>query len=230
MPKFAKGWSPQSAATTLAIVLAVGGATTFVVGYANRATPPPHPPASASGRITPSTKSPSRSTSHSTPSSETPTKPTTPSAATRFARLPVAISIPSIGALSPIVDLGLNADGTVEVPKSFHEAGWYKYGVEPGENGPSVYLGHVDSTSGPGIFYRLGALRPGDHVAIQRADGRQVTFVITGVRQYPKTGFPTLEVYGDTPVPTIRLVTCGGAFDSATQHYLSNIVAFGQLA
>jgi sortase (surface protein transpeptidase) len=144
--------------------------------------------------------------------------------------LPIAISIPSIGVQSPVVDLGLNADGTVEVPSSFHEAGWYKYGVEPGQIGPSVYLGHVDSTSGPGVFYRLGALRPGDHVTIQRADGRPVTFVITGVRQYSKTAFPTLAVYANTAVPTIRLVTCGGAFDTTTHHYLSNIVAFGQLA
>jgi len=165
-------------------------------------------------------------------SAVTPTRrpaPTTTSLATRLGRLPVAISIPSIGVHSSIVELGLNADRTVEVPRSFHEAGWYKYGVEPGQTGPSVYLGHVDSVSGPGIFYRLGALRPGDHVVIQRADGRTVTFVITGVRQYAKTAFPTLDVYADTPIPTIRLVTCGGTFDSATQHYLSNIVAFGQI-
>jgi hypothetical protein len=93
-----------------------------------------------------------------------------------------------------------------------------------------VILGHVDSMSGPGIFYRVGALHPGDTVAVTRADGKTVTFVITGVRQYSKTAFPTLDVYGNTPVPTIRLVTCGGAFDSATHHYLSNIVAFGELA
>jgi sortase (surface protein transpeptidase) len=173
----------------------------------------------------------SRSTPRSTArTTVTPTRPTRTSEATPFERLPVAISIPSIGVQSPIVDLGLNADGTVEVPSSFHEAGWYKYGVEPGQNGPSVYLGHVDSQSGPGVFYRLGALRPGDHIVIKRADRRLVTFVITGVRQYSKTAFPTLDVYADTAAPTIRLVTCGGAFDSATHHYLSNIVAFGQLA
>ena len=130
---------------------------------------------------------------------------------------------------SPIVGLGLNTDGTVEVPGSFHVAGWYKYGVEPGQVGPSVYLGHVDSVSGPGIFYRLGALHPGDHVIVTRADGQLVTFKITGVREYFKTAFPTIDVYANTSVPTIRLVTCGGAFDNATHHYLSNVVAFGQL-
>ena len=71
-------------------------------------------------------------------------------------------------------------------------------------------------------------MHPGDHVVVTRRDGRSITFVITGVRQYSKTAFPTIDVYGDTAVPTIRLVTCGGAFDSSTHHYLSNIVAFGQ--
>jgi sortase (surface protein transpeptidase) len=131
---------------------------------------------------------------------------------------------------SAIVDLGRNADGTVEVPSSFHVAGWYEYGVTPGQDGPAVFLGHVDSVSGPGIFYRLGALRPGDHVVVTRQDGRAVTFVITGVRQYSKIAFPTIDVYANTTIPTIRLVTCGGAFDSATRHYLSDIVAFGQLS
>jgi sortase (surface protein transpeptidase) len=234
MRHFTRGWSPRAAATTLAIILAVAGITATAVGYANRQKPPPRPSAAAAGTITPSTAPPSPATSTArataSPTGVSATRPTTPSQATRFGRLPIAISIPSIGVQSPIVGLGLNADGTVEVPTSFHEAGWYKYGVEPGQNGPSVYLGHADSVSGPGVFYKLGALRPGAHVVVQRADGKLVTFVITGVRQYSKTAFPTLDVYADTPIPTIRLVTCGGAFDSATHHYLSNIVAFGQLA
>lgn len=227
MSNFARRWSPRTAATTVAIILALGGTTAVVVGYANRQTPPPHPSAAAAGQITPSTAPTPRSTPRTT---ATPTRRAQPSDATLFARLPIAISIPTIGVQSPIVDLGLNTDGTVEVPNSFQLAGWYKYGVEPGQDGPSVYLGHVDSVSGPGIFYRLGALRPGAHVVIQRADHRLVTYVITGVRQYSKTAFPTLDVYANTSVPTIRLVTCGGTFDSATHHYLSNIVAYGQLA
>jgi sortase (surface protein transpeptidase) len=117
----------------------------------------------------------------------------------------------------------------VQVPTSFHVAAWYQRSVTPGQLGPSIILGHVDSQSGPGIFYRLGALRPGDRVIVNRLDGSAATFRITGVREYLKTQFPTLDVYGNTPVPTIRLVTCGGSFDRATRHYLSNIVAFGQL-
>jgi sortase (surface protein transpeptidase) len=142
---------------------------------------------------------------------------------------PVEISIPAIGVQSSIVDLGQNADGTVEVPSSFHVVGWYKYTVTPGQVGPSVFLGHVDSQSGPGVFYRLGQLRIGDRVVVRRTDGRSVVFAITGVREYSKTAFPSIDVYGNTSTPTIRLVTCGGPFDSATHHYISNIVAFGEM-
>jgi hypothetical protein len=143
---------------------------------------------------------------------------------------PTEISVPTVGIHSILTRLDRNSDGTVEVPTSFHVAGWYRHSVTPGQIGPTVILGHVDSTSGPGIFYRIGSLQPGDTVSVTRADGRIVTFVITGVRQYDKSAFPTLDVYGNTSVPTIRLVTCGGAFDSATHHYRANIVAFGELA
>ena len=143
---------------------------------------------------------------------------------------PTEIDIPKIGVRSIVVRLDRNADGTVQVPDSFHVAGWYEHSVTPGQVGPSVFLGHVDSQSGPGIFYRLGALQPGDRVVVKRLDGRAATFVITGVRQYPKDAFPTLDVYGNTSAPTIRLVTCGGNFDPATHHYLSNIVAYGETA
>jgi sortase (surface protein transpeptidase) len=131
---------------------------------------------------------------------------------------------------STLTSLGLNADGSVHVPDSFSIAGWFNGSVTPGQVGPTIILGHVDSTAGPGVFFRLGDLRPGDQVTLTRADGAIVTYRITGVRQYPKDHFPTLAVYGNTPVPTIRLITCGGAFDTATHHYLSNIVAFGQVA
>ncbi len=139
------------------------------------------------------------------------------------------VSIPSIGVTSMLTSLGRNADGSVQVPTDFQVAGWYNGSVTPGQVGPTVILGHVDSTAGPGIFYRLGALHPGDTVTVHRQDGRNVTYRITGVRVYSKAHFPTLEVYANTSIPTIRLITCGGAFDSATHHYLSNIVAFGQL-
>jgi hypothetical protein len=217
---FPRVWSPRAAAATLAIVLALGGTTAVAVGSAQRRTPPPRPSAAVAGRVAP-TVGPT-STAMPRPA-RLPTSTSEP-----VASPPVAISIPSIGVQSWIVDLGLNADGTVQVPDSFHVVGWYEHGAAPGRAGPAVFLGHVDSVSGPGIFYRLGAIRPGDHVVVTRRDGRSITYAITGVRQYSKNAFPTIDVYGDTAMPTIRLVTCGGTFDSSTHHYLSNTVAFGQ--
>lgn len=139
-----------------------------------------------------------------------------------------AISVPALGISdSPLQQLGDNPDGSVAVPTSFHRAGWFTGSVAPGQPGPTVILGHVDSYQGPGIFFRLGTLRPGDLVSVRRADGRVITYRITGVREYAKSSFPTIAVYANTPLPTIRLITCGGAFDQTTRHYLSNVVAFG---
>jgi sortase (surface protein transpeptidase) len=211
----------------IALLLLIAGASTIVVALTRRHAPAPRPAAAAAGRVEPTSTvaPPARPTTSSKPRPHpAPTIPALDYSA------PTAINVPAIGIQSILTRLDRNPDGTVEVPTSFHTAGWYQHSVTPGQIGPTVILGHVDSTSGPGIFYRVGALHPGDTVAVTRADGKTVTFVITGVRQYSKTAFPTLDVYGNTPVPTIRLVTCGGAFDSATHHYLSNIVAFGELA
>lgn len=142
---------------------------------------------------------------------------------------PIRLTVPALGIdNSPLQRLGLNTDGTVAVPTSFQQAGWFTGSVTPGQLGPMIILGHVDSYRGPGIFFRLGALRPGDTLSVTRADGRTVSYRITGVREYPKDDFPTAAVYANTPVPTIRLITCGGSFDTATRHYLSNVVAFGE--
>jgi len=141
---------------------------------------------------------------------------------------PVAIDIPAIGVHSGLGQVGLMADHTIQVPTSFDTASWFRLGVRPGANGPAIILGHVDSKSGPGVFFRLGALHPGDTIAVARADGSHTSFTVTAVRSYAKAAFPSLAVYGDTPTPTIRLITCGGAFDSATGHYLSNTIVFGQ--
>jgi sortase (surface protein transpeptidase) len=212
--------------TIVAILLALAGAGAVRVAVSRRHSPPATPPASAAGRVD--------STTTTVASGLTTTRRAKPTPATFAPGLkfspPTELTIPTLGVDSELVRLDRNADGTVQVPESFHVAGWYQHSVSPGQIGPSVFLGHVDSKSGPGIFYGLGRLKPGDTVEVKRSDGRAVTYVITGVRQYPKTGFPTTDVYGNTPTPTIRLITCGGAFDSATGHYVSNIVAFGQLA
>lgn len=146
------------------------------------------------------------------------------------ASIPTAIDVAAIGVSSALSVLGLSPDGTLAVPSSFGRAGWYEHSAQCGQAGPTVVLGHVDSYTGPGVFFRLGALRPGDSVVLRCANGDSERFRITGVREYQKAAFPSMEVYGPTMLPTIRLVTCGGRFDHASGHYLSNVVAFGQLA
>ncbi len=147
--------------------------------------------------------------------------------------LPVSVEIPAIGVHSRLLHLGLNADGTLQVPSletAAGEAAWYKYSATPGQIGSSVIEGHVDSNQGPAVFFRLGALRPGDAVDVTLADGITAIFRVTGVREYAKSGFPAKAIYGAADFAALRLITCGGAFDHATGHYLSSTVVFASLA
>jgi hypothetical protein len=141
----------------------------------------------------------------------------------------VQLLIPSIGLSEQVGELGLNANGTVQVPASWTAPGWYKLGPSPGQLGSAVILGHVDSVSGPAAFYRLSALRPGDRVDVRLANGRTKRFRVIGLRLYPKRSFPDRLVYGPRSYSALQLVTCGGAFDSGTHHYLSNLVVFTAL-
>jgi hypothetical protein len=142
---------------------------------------------------------------------------------------PVHLDLPTIGVHTPLMSLGLNPDGTVEVPPLTRHApaGWYRYLASPGELGPAVLLGHVDSAAdGPAVFFRLGALRPGDPVAVRRADGTTVVFSVDRVAGYPKSAFPTRAVYGAVDRPGLRLVTCGGSFDHARRSYRGVVVVY----
>jgi hypothetical protein len=138
--------------------------------------------------------------------------------------VPVRLVIPAIGVRTKLVKLGLNPDGTVEVPTTWGVAGWYHLGPSPGQIGSAVILGHVDSYLGPAIFYRLRELRPGDHVLVTLADGVHLRFSVVAIAMYSKSHFPTQLVYGPRRYSALELVTCGGAFDEATHHYLSNVV------
>jgi hypothetical protein len=144
---------------------------------------------------------------------------------------PVGLTIPAIGVdTTAIVDLGKNPDGSLEVPTDFGQPGWFVDGPSPGQFGPAVLAGHVDSEQGPGIFYRLGELRPGDVVQVARDDGSTAEFVIDKVERYAKDQFPTVAVYGDTTHRSeLRLITCGGQFDSRAGSYLDNVVAYAHL-
>jgi sortase (surface protein transpeptidase) len=145
---------------------------------------------------------------------------------------PVSVSVPAIGVESSLVDLGLNADGTVEVPplERDDEAGWYTPGPAPGEVGPAILLGHVDSAEwGPGVFFELGAMEPGDEISVARADGSVAVFAVDRVEVHRKDDFPTIEVYGNTDDPQLRLITCGGAFDAGARSYEDNVIVFASL-
>lgn len=143
--------------------------------------------------------------------------------------LPATLDIPSIGVHAPLLSLGLQADGTVQVPPLTGRAdpGWYRHSVTPGETGPAVILGHVDSVeTGQGVFYRLTDLRRGDEIHVTRADATTVVFTVTSLQRYPKSEFPTTQVYGPTDAPTLRLVTCGGVYDPLTRTYVDNVVVY----
>lgn len=144
---------------------------------------------------------------------------------------PVALRIPSIKLNTKgLVDLAVDDKGELEAPKDFQEAGWYAAGPTPGEFGPSVIAAHVDSHLGPAVFYRLGALKKGAAVMVDRKDGSTATFVVDRVERYPKAQFPTSGVYADTGGRAeLRLITCGGDIDRQSGHYLDNIVAYAHL-
>jgi sortase (surface protein transpeptidase) len=137
---------------------------------------------------------------------------------------PVRLEIPAIGVRSSLVRLGLNADGTMQVPGDFQVAGWFTGAPQPGQLGPAVIAGHVDSTTGPAVFYRLRDLRPGDEVWVVRADHRVVRFRVDALASYPKQALPDNAVYGATTAPALRLITCAGSFDRSRGSYRDNLV------
>jgi hypothetical protein len=203
---------PRSAVTRLAglagVVLILAGCIAVVVAMAAQQHAP-EPGRSAAGDIGPRTRGPWL---HRSP--------------------PVSVEIPAIGVSSKLLHLGKNTNGTIAVPSltaPVSQAAWYKYSPTPGQVGASVIEGHVDTYQGPAIFFRLGALRPGDRVVVRLADGVTAIFRVTGVRQYLKSRFPAKAIFGPTNYAALHLITCGGAFDYQTHHYLSSTVVFASL-
>ncbi len=141
---------------------------------------------------------------------------------------PVALTIPLIGVQTKLMYLGLTSDGELQVPplSMVAVAGWYTGSPRPGAIGSAIIVGHIDSYKGPGVFWRLNTLRRGDRIYVRRANGTLVEFRVTSVQTYLKDHFPTEDVYGPVPDPELRLITCGGRFDYATGHYLSNVVVY----
>ena len=142
---------------------------------------------------------------------------------------PVRLQVPAIGVDSELMPLGLQDDGSLEVPPEGFPAGWFTEAPMPGEIGPAVMAGHVDWAGSPGVFYDLRSLEPTDEITVTRADGSTVVFVVVSVEQFPKDAFPTDAVYGDLDHPGLRLITCGGSFDRSERSYDDNIVVFADL-
>ena len=141
---------------------------------------------------------------------------------------PRRVSIPRLKIDTPLINLGLLKDGELEVPAAFDIAGWHSNGAAPGDIGPAVIVGHVDSYNGPGIFYRVRELKVGEKITVDRADGSRVVFEVYGKEIVPKDKFPTDKVYGDTEGAELRLLTCGGRFNNKTKSYTDNVLVFAR--
>ncbi len=143
---------------------------------------------------------------------------------------PVRVRVPAVGIDAPVGPLFVDESGVLPPPESFDAAGWWHDGPEPGEDGPAVIAGHVDSYRGPAVFFRLDQIRPGDMILVDRADGSTVAFVAQRIERHPKDEFPTEAVYGDTSGSALRLITCGGQFDEEERRYLANVIVFATAA
>jgi sortase (surface protein transpeptidase) len=141
---------------------------------------------------------------------------------------PVRLRIPALGVDAPLTHLGLAPDRTIEVPTDFAVPGWFDQGPRPGQPGPAVILGHVDSKAGPAVFYRLSRLPVGAEVFVDRADGSTIDFRTRSMQHVAKTAFPTDLVYAPTLEPSLRLVTCGGPFDHTRSSYLDNVIVYAE--
>ncbi|MEV6302827.1 class F sortase [Actinoplanes sp. NPDC051861] len=160
-----------------------------------------------------------------------PATPRTPAATGLPRSEPVRLDIPAIKLKSGLSRLGINRDGTIEVPplRAGAPAGWYRHSPTPGEPGAAILIGHVDSArDGPAVFFRLRELKAGDTIDVRRNDRSVARFVVTRVASYPKNDFPTEDVYGPTEHPALRLVTCGGSFDRRAGSYRSNVVVYAE--
>jgi sortase (surface protein transpeptidase) len=203
----------------LAALVALAGVVLVVVAVASQQSAP-QPPRSV-GRI-----DPSPSTAGSVAVGPATSQPLGPSR-------PVRLQIPAIGVDTKVIRLGLANDGTLAVPQpgpDLNKAAWFDNSPTPGQPGPSIIEGHVDSEQGPSVFFRLGAIRPGDRLHVRRADGSRLTFNVTAVRDFQKAHFPTRVVYGDHDLdePQLRLITCSD-FDETIHHHVGNEVVFAHL-
>lgn len=206
------------------LVLLIAAVTIITIGLLHSSSPP-QPAADSNSR-----------SAETTPQTIPPTQSGPATGATAKAGMdastPKSLTIPAIDVDTSIMELGLTQNNELEVPSLGKNApaGWYQRSPTPGEVGPSLIVGHVDSAEdGPAVFFDLGSLQPGDTLTVTREDNSKATFSVDDVTDYGKDNFPDFKVYGNTDDPEIRLITCGGDFDEQTGHYEDNIVVAGHL-
>ena len=214
---------PVAALAVAAGLVVIAGATTGLL-LTRHSTPAMRPAAVGVGAV----PAPTGPIVGAFPSPTGPIVAVSQSAAPKPVAAPVSLTIPLIGVQTNLMTLGLGSNGTLDVPplSMASVAGWYTGSPRPGAIGSAIIVGHIDTTKGPAVFYRLNTLTRGDKIYVKRSDGTLVEFQVTSVQQYPKDHFPTQAVYGAVPDPELRLITCDGTFDLATGHYLSNIVVY----
>ncbi len=196
-------------------VLAIGGAAAITLGLHDR--PAPEPPLSAAVPPSAAATTPVASGQVLTRGPLLPTS------------TPTRVEIPALRVNVPLTGLGRQADGSMQVPTDAHTVGWYTGAPTPGSLGPAVLAGHVNYHGKDGTFARLSTLRAGDRITVARQDGTTATFTVTSVDRYAKDQFPSAAVYGSIDHAGLRLITCGGPFDSGSGHYVDNIVVYADL-
>lgn len=229
--KSARRLSPGRLASVVAVVATLGvGLTVLTGGGGSAALNSDRPPASTTAAATSSAATSTAATStYPGWSPTTPDPHSTPTTAVPAGLRPVSVRIDAIDVRSDLLPLAVDDSGVLVPPDPYDVAGWFTGGPVPGEVGPAILAGHVDSRAGPGVFFRLEEMKPGDRVEVTRSDHTVVSFQVTRVERYPKTDFPTARVYGPTPGHELRLITCGGDFDRSRRSYLDNIVVYAVL-
>lgn len=159
-----------------------------------------------------------------------PTATPPPATATPVAIVPVKLQIPSIGVDTKIEQVGLTSDGAMENPSSWGTVGWYKYGPPPGQPGNAVIDGHLDSTTGPAVFWHLSDLKPGDKIVVTLSNGQTATFAVSQKIDYPYNNAPISKIFGPGSAPNLNLITCGGDWNPATKNYSDRLVVFATKA
>ncbi|GIL27919.1 class F sortase [Actinocatenispora comari] len=216
-----------------AVVLAFGGGSAIALAATEQSRPPRPPAAGTTPAVARSRAGagPPAAADTTSPAPRSPSVAPTP--VSYPASTPTHLGIRKIGVDAPLRQVGRDAHGAIGVPQPgphYDDPAWYRYSPTPGQIGPAVIVGHIDSASdGPSVFFRLGALRRGDTISVRRADGRRVTFGVDRVAEYPKDRFPTATVYGATRTAQLRLITCGGSFDRQARSYRDNIVVYASL-